>query len=435
MRSAAPPPRPDRTTEPVVALSAEVADTPHPQLAATPWPAEDGGPRRQQRPHGLAGPHAGRARLAAVRQAPLSVMALLAPDDGVLVLRNTVGAAGVSWVESIDPESLEERHRSPDLPLGPFWPGGMAVLHDGAVVVVQGRWAHRLGPDLQLERSRRLPVDAPHNSFVVLDDGSLAVKDLERPGGPASTLSILDPVSLEHRTAPVALPEPSVARLSADGDDVVVVGVTALHRVRWDHVRGSLAERGRAVEYLRHPDQSFGWDPVVDAGSVWWMDNGDHTFERGLTMLGNGVARGPVRLWRATAGLGEATSVEVCGRPGGAVTNPPLVDPGRGLALAYDSANGVLAAFGIDDLAPRWQRAINTAQHMILFADTGELLVNDHDPAVGDSLAVIDVDDGRVRARAAVSSPAQSVVFGAPGRRRDAYYVSLSTLARIEFDD
>lgn len=413
----------------------------HAHLAMTPWPAEDGGPRRQQRPHGSSGPNAGSARLAATRPVAVAVMALLAPGGRLLLLRNTIGADAVTWVEELDPESLEPLGRSPELALGPFWPGGMAVLADGAVAVVQGRWAHRLGADLAVERSHELPVDAPHNSFVVLDDGSLATKDLQRPGGPPSTLSILDPVTLEDRTAPVALAEPSVARLSADGNDLAVVGVSALHRPRWDPATGVVVDRPELdVPYLVHPDQSFGWDPVIDAGAIWWLDNGDHTFEHGFTMLGNGVADGPVRLWRApldgTGSRGDAKAIEICGQAKGAVTNPPLVDADRGLVLGYDSANGVLAAFTADaGLAPRWQRPLRTSQHLVLYPDTGEVLANDHDPATGDALVVLDVSTGEVRARVAVESPAQSVVFGAPGLQRDAYYVSLSTIARVEFGD
>jgi hypothetical protein len=375
--------------------------------------------------------------LVASRTDPLFVMVLLAPDDRVLVLRNTIGPDAVSWIEEVHPESLEVVRRSADLPLGPFWPGGFAVLADGAVVVVQGRWAHRLTPDLALEASQQLPVDAPHNSFVVLGDGSIATKDLQRPGGPPSTLSVLDPVTLDDRMAPAPLPEASVARLSADGDELVVVGVTALHRLQWDGRAGTLTPRpDLRVDYLVHADQSFGWDPVVDAGAVWWLDNGDHRFENGFTMLGNGVAAGPVRLWRAPLDGGAPTSVEVAGLPGGAVTNPPLVDPDRGIALGYDSANGVLAAFGADAaLAPRWERRLATSQHLVLFPDTGEVLVNDFDRELGDSLAVLDIETGEVRARATVDSPAQSVVFGAPGTRRDAYYLSLSTLARVQFDN
>jgi hypothetical protein len=402
--------------------------------ADTPWPAEDGGPERRQRPRDLPGPNAGAGHLAAVRQTGLSVMALLGPGDQLLLLCNSIGPDGVSWVESLDPESLEVRRRSIELPLGPYWPGGMAVLDDGTVVVVQGRWAHRLDPDLGLAASHELPVDAPHNSFVLLGDGTLATKDLQRPGGPASTLSLLDPVTLAPVAAPMRLHEPSVARLGAHGDQLVVVGVDSVGRYRWDGASGQLGLTD-TVRYRTRPDQSFGWDPVIDDGAIWWLDNGDHRFNEGFTMLGNGVAEGPVRLWRVPLDGGGPASVEVCGQPRGAVTNPPLVDPARRLALAYDSANGVMAAVSADDLSVRWQRPLATAQHLILFPDTGEVIANDHDPATGDALVVLDVETGDLRCRVPVQSPVQSVVFGAPGRDRDAYYVSLSTIARVQFTD
>lgn len=363
-------------------------------------------------------------------------MVLIAPDDRVILLRNTVGPDAVTWVEALDPETLEERYRSPEVPVGPYWPGGCAVLADGAVIVVQGRYVSRLAPDLTLEKRRALPVEAPHNSFVVLDDGSLAVKDLQRPDGPPSTLSVLDPVTLEDRAAPQTIGEPSVARLSADGNDVVVVGVSTLRRFAWEPESGRLTPRAECDRLYRvHADQSFGWDPVIDAGAVWWMDNGDHRFQDGLTMLGNGVAPGPVRLWRVGLDGGPARSVEVSGQPGGSITNPPVVDETRGLAIGYDSANGTLAAFSIDGLEPMWRTSINTAQHLVLFADTGELLANDFDRETGDSLAVVDVTSGAVTVRTPVESPVQSVVFPAPGTRRDAYYVSLSTVARVVFGD
>lgn len=416
---------------------AKASPSPRPRgYADTPWPAEDAGPRRRQRPHGLSGPAAGSARLAAVRQAPITVMAILGAGDAVYVLRNTLGAGAVSWVEELHPESLEELHRSPDLALGPFWPGGFAALDDGSMLVVEGSWAHRLSPDLEVMRSRQLPIDAPYNSFVLLADGSVATKDLQRPGGPPSTLSVLDPVTLEDRAAPLHLHEPCVARLGADDDDLIVVGVTTTARYRWSSSSATVARRSDLdAAYLVHPDQSFGWDPVVDAGAIWWMDNGDHTFENGFTMLGNGVAPGPVRLWRAALDGTRIDAVEVCGRPGGSITNPPLLDIERNLAVAYDSANAVLAAFDIATLAPRWQVPIGTAQHLILFPDTGELIANDYRAGAGDALALIDVQTGEIRVRVEVESPTQSVVFGAPGRRRDVYYVSLSTIARVVFDD
>lgn len=362
-------------------------------------------------------------------------MVVLTPDDRVLLLRNGMGEGASSWVEELGPLDVSVRHRSPDLALGPYWPGGLGVLDDGAVIVVQGRHVHRLHSDLSVERSLDLGVDAPHNSFVVLGDGSIACKDLRRPDEGPSTLHVLDPVTLEHRTAPHVLPEGSVARIAADGDELVVVGNTAVHRLRWDPAARTLTPSASPATYLVHADQSYGWDPVVTPEHVWWMDNGDHRFPNGFTLLGNGVAAGPVRLWRLDRANGGLDSTEISGLPGGVVSNPPVVDAARGQVIAYDSANAVLAAFDLRTLAKRWSVPLATAQHLVLFPDTGELLANDFVKDAGDHLAVVDVTDGKVTARVATGSPMQSVVFCTPGTRRDAYYVSLSTVARIELED
>lgn len=353
-------------------------------------------------------------------------------DDRLLLLRKGFSDGGPSWVEEIDPLTLEVRRRSPDLALGPFWPGGFAAFADGSTVVVQGAHAHRLDASLAIVASVRLPAEAPYNSFVVLADGSIATKDLQFPGAAPSQLSILDPITLTARCAPFELPEPSVARISASGNGIVVVGVTSVHRLRWDPASATIAPTVAPARYLVHEGQSYGWDPVIADDTVWWLDNGDHTFPNGLTMLGNGVAPGPVRLWRLRGD--ELASVEVCGRPAGAVSNPPLVDPARGLVVGYDSANGVLAAFDTASLEQRWSTELNTAQHLMLFPATGELIADDHDRATGDGLAVVDIATGEVTVRAPIGSPAQSVVFGAPGLHDDVYYVSLSTIARIELD-
>lgn len=414
-----------------------VAEQPARGLAATPWPAEDGGPQRLQQPRGLVGPGAGAGTLVATRTDPIAVMAVLAPGSAgaepyrLLLLRNSVGPEGVSWVEELDPDGLEPRRRSQDLDLGPYWPGGLAVLDDGAVVVVQGRFVHRLDANLRVEASRCMEVDAPHNSFVVLSDGSLALKDLQFPDGTPSVLSVLDPVTLGDRCAPYTLGEPSVARLAAAGMTVAVVGVDALHRIGADTVGGVCSPLAAPLRYRTNPDQSYGWDPVVTEDAVWWLDNGAHTFPQGLTMLGNAVSAGPVRLWRAQ---GEVlSSVEVSGVAAGAVTNPPLVDTGRELVIGYDSANGVMAAFDMATLALRWRTRLRTATHLVLHPDTGEVIANDHDPDSGDALVVVGIEEGEVRVRVPVASPAQSVVFGCPGWRRDHYFVSLSTIARVQF--
>ena len=106
-----------------------------------------------------------------------------------------------------------------------------------------------------------------------------------------------------------------------------------------------------------------------------------------------------------------------------------------GLAVSTSSSEALTTYEQGLDLALRWRIDLATAQHLVLYPDSGELVANHHDRAAGDSLVTVDVATGEVRTRTAVDSPAQSVVFGAPGERRDFYYVSLSTVARVTFHD
>ncbi len=50
---------------------------------------------------------------------------------------------------------------------------------------------------------------------------------------------VLEPEGLEIVDA-IGVPEASIARTSAAGDDVYVVGVRAVHRFGWDRARGRL---------------------------------------------------------------------------------------------------------------------------------------------------------------------------------------------------
>jgi hypothetical protein len=349
----------------------------------------------------------------------------------------------VGWVERIDPDRLVALERSADLPAGPFWPGGLAAHANGSLHVVFGRWCHRLAPDCTIAARRELPQPRPYNSFVILSDGTLATKDLDRALVHPSRVSLLEPDQLEPRCAEVELPEPSIARLSADGNVLYVVGISSVFRYVWDPAAERLErDDGWSFRYRSLPGQSYGWDPVIDGGHLWFIDNGQHSYT--TSMLGAGVAPGPVHLLRAS--LSESSDhelVEVCGDPYGTVTNPPLYDPQRQIAVAYDSGNAVLTAWrlGHGQLERLWQVGCATASHMVRYPDTGELVVGDfHDglPALRgpvsrklamragrlaasrrfraaaerrchDDVVVIDIETGNERARARVPSLFQSV--------------------------
>lgn len=372
-------------------------------------------------------------------------MVVLRDPGEVYLLCHTGGDEAVSWVEQIDPQTLDIVRRSPDLPGGPTWPGGIAAHADGALYVAFGRYVHRLSSDLEVLTSVELPRRRPYNSFVVLGDGNVAVKDFagNRPGHldeyerrQASHLMVLEQGSLRVLDV-IDLPEPSIARLSADGDDIYVVGDTSLMRVLWRDGRLALDEQFVA-RYRTMEGQGFGWDAVIADGAAWFMDNGSGTERYAGTFLGIGEHSAPLHLIRVDLSTAEVRMMQVCGLPGGIIANPPAVDPSRAIAVAYDSGNGVVAAFDYGptgDMKPRWQRSLNHAAHPMLFTDDGLIAVLDHQPDQGgEHLVLVDIATGDERLRVATGSPVQSVLFMAPGHDRDIYVCSFTTISRIALD-
>jgi hypothetical protein len=406
-------------------------------------------------------------RLAATRDAFATTMVVLRGPGEAFVLRHTLGSRplrdpSTAWVERIEPRTLQPVARSPELAGGPFWPGGLAAHANGSLHVVFGRHCHRLSPELSPLASRELPRARPYNSFVVLADGTLAMKDLDRELREPALVTLLDPDTLEPRSEHVELPEPSIARLSADGNVLYAVGASTVWRYRWD---GARLERDGGWQFRYHggAGHSYGWDPVISGGHLWLLDNGAHDYT--TTMRGAGVAPGAVRLLRVSLDdPDDREAVEVCGLPRGTVTDPPLYDPGRRIAIAYDSGNGVVQAFRFESaLRPLWRRELAHAAHMVQFPGTGELVMHDfHGPRfahtrvaralggrwsgparsarvrralgrrAGDDVVVLDIETGAERGRARVPSMFQSVLFPAPGFRRDLYWCTFSTLARLE---
>ncbi len=405
------------------------------------WPGEDGGPRRTEVPRSGRGLGIGPDEhlVATSRDAMVATMVVLRDPGEAYLLCHTGGDEAISWVERFDPESLDVIERSPDLAGGPTWPGGMAVHANGSLYVVFGRHAHRLGPDTVPIVSRELPRDRPYNSFVVLDDGCIVTKDFggTLPGGTdppseAAELLVLEPERLDI-VARLALPERSVARLSADGNDVYAVGDTTVFRIAWDGTHLELDDDFRP-KYRTIDGQGYGWDAVLDAGAAWFLDNGNGSERYAGTFRGQGISTAPLHLVRADLATGAVQLTEICGLPLGVVANPPAIDPDREIAVGYDSGNGVLAAFSFsgDTMVPLWSREQHHACHPLRFPDTGELVTGDHDAeTMTDHVVVLDIETGAEQARVATGSPVQSVVFPCPGFDRDLYWCSFTTLTRI----
>jgi hypothetical protein len=404
------------------------------------WSGEDGGPtRRQVAPGGFGAGTSGRLEVTS-RFAPAATMVVTRDPGEVFLLGHTAGDGATSFVERIDPASLEPVARSPDLAGGPVWPGGMAAHANGSLYVVFGNHAHRLDPDLQVVATRTLPRLLPYNSFVLLPDGHLVTKDFagSRPGVQvpeperrASELVVLEPDHLGVVDR-LPLPEPSIARLSADGPDVYVVGDTNLLRV---HTEGGLRlDGGFRVPYRVLDGQTYGWDCVLAEGAAWFLDSGDGSERYAGSLIGLGTSPVPLHLVRVELATGTVTMAEVCGRPGGLVANPPVIDERRRIAVGYDSSNGVVTAFGTGGgrLEVRWSRQQHHGSHLVLFEQSGELVTGDFDPGRGaEQVVVLDVETGTELARADTGSPLQSVLFPAVGADGAVYVCSFSTVSRV----
>jgi len=408
------------------------------------WPAEDATPARRQIPLSGAGLGIGPGDRLEVthRLAPLVTMVVLRGPGELFLLRHSAGDGAFASVERIDPVSLAPLAVSPELPGGPVWPGGLAAHGNGSIYVVFGEHAHRLDDELQVRAGRKLPRSLPYNSFVILPDGCLVTKDFagSRPGlsiaaadRRPSELVVLDPEDLEIMDS-LELPEPSIARLSADGSEIYAVGDTSLLRIGWDGTSLRL-DRDFRARYRTLDGQTYGWDCVLADGAAWFLDDGDGSERYAGTLRGQGVSSAPLHLVRVDLATGAVTTTEVCGRAGGLVANPPVIDEQRRIAVAYDSGNGVLAGFHMNDdgrCTMAWSRHQDHGSHLLLFPDTGELLTGDHDAErQAEQAVILDIATGTELARADTGSTVQSVLFPAPGFGRDVYTCSFSTVSRL----
>ena len=406
----------------------------------TPWPAEDGGPARLQVPRGGAGQGGAglglrpgdRLTATAVTRVMSTMTVLGEPGEVYLLthsaLRARVGLPTSCRVSLIDPVSLASAAKSPRLPGGPMWPGGMALHANGDLYVVYGRWAHRLGRDCSLKESLKLPIDLPYNSFVVLDNGLIVTKNISdsRP----ARLSVLRPDPLGFACADIECPEPAIARLSAVGNTVYVVGVRSIFRFDWDG-QTLVRDEDWRFDYATGTAQTYGWDVVLGLGNAWFMDNGKHRYVR--SMIGRGVSPTANRLIRVNlADSKDFDAVEVSGIPGGTITNPPLVDEVRRIVVGYDSANRVMRAWVFDGgLRHLWRKDdFGAASHMICLPDTGEIVTNDFGRG-GEHVVVLDIETGAEKGRARIGGCTQGVVFPSPGWSRDIYFSAMSRFGRV----
>lgn len=410
----------------------------------SPWPSEDAGPARLQAAPANSGLNLkdGASLQASSRRTQMSTMTVLGAVGEVFllthsVLRSHLGLSTTATVSLIDPITLKTIRKSIPLKGGPMWPGGMAVHANGSLVVVYGRYAHKLDRQCNVLKSYLLPIHEAYNSFVVLDNGLIVTKNLSRTT--QAQLTTLKPDTFKSACNDVICPEASIARLSAVGNTVYVVGVTRVWRYHWDDTLQRLIRDPKwQCHYLQGASQTYGWDMVIEGDNGWLMDNGQHNYL--LSMLGAGQNKAPNRLIRVS--LKQTDSFQtwpVSGLPFGSITNPPLVDIERRIVVGFDSANRHLKAWRIHSLPNTsdvqlealWHLPeMGAASHMLLFPSTGELCVNDY-KRFKEQVVILDIETGQEKSRVSTGGRMQGVVFPSAGWHNDFYWCSMDRLTRV----
>ena len=430
---------------------------PVPGYYDSPWPAECGGPRRQKAPRskglglssgstlGQRSRHNGEWNVMAVQRAPGEIF---------LLYNNHINSAEkYGGVELIDPVTLETIRRSPRLPSGGHtWCGGIAAHENGFLYFNNGNRCFKLDPDCGVVAEKRLPRDSAYNSFLVMADGRLVMKNIERDAGRASTFVILDPERLEQIGPEVAIPENSMGRIAmdttTDGQFIYVPGSHHFYRYRYADGRLSIDQTWQPrYRTLADDEQSFSWDSCLSDGGCWFLDNGDN--EANAVIFGtrpfgarrpprgsvfSGLASSPQKLHRIDlADPRRAAVLEPFGLPFGSIFSPPAFDPIRKIAIAFDTGNGRLGALrylGGARFETLWTRPCRVSMQLVLFLDTGEVAVNDFRNGF-DEIVVFDVETGAERGRVATESRVANGMFLSTGWYRDVIYCSIGTIARV----
>ncbi|MEM7325131.1 MAG: hypothetical protein AAF531_18725 [Actinomycetota bacterium] len=387
-------------------------------------------------------------------------------DPGELFLYGTTLAsdpAVAGWVERVDPVTLEPLASTGDLPAGGHeWPGGVAVHRNGDLYMVSGGYMHRVAPNCEVLAALPMPIDHAHNGLLILDDGSILTKDIRvGEGAEPSTLTVCDPDLAVLATA--AVPEPSLGRLAVVGDYIYVPGSTRIFRYRWT---GSSLEMdaGWAPQYREADSGGVAGDLAVADGRVWFMDNADvpSVVQRLLPSggadvaggrAGNGGPNGQVSSWGEAGAPGWDTPVRAIGirtdddsdivsinateLPSGWAVAPPLVHDG--VLMAWDTGGMGMAAFDIggSEATPEmlWFQPFRTSMRPLLFANTGELVINDYrildSGRSSDDLVVLDLETGTMKARVPSGDSEMAGVFMTPGAHQTLYFCATEVITRV----
>ena len=419
------------------------------------WPVECGGNRRQKAATGKLLSKNSKTEMISTVSDKWNVM-VIQREKNEFFLGGTMpyfnGPKPYGWVQKINSDSLEVLNESPQLPCGDHvWCGAIAAHENGSIIKVNGSFMHVLSPECEVILEKELPINQAHNGLLILSDGTIVTKDCRLENQQNSTITRLDPNTLELLHEPFALPEGSMGRIASDlnddGEFIYIPGIERIWRIKVLPDALELDEDWQPQYRNANHSQGLAWDGCISEGSLWVMDNGDIESVRSIYGVNpNGrVAENTHLSWRNPAPWkgrqrlikfdlisGEKTSIEPFDKEGGGIIAPPVNVPEYEMCIAWDSINGGLAGISTTDrkLAVSWQLDMRPTMQPVIFPESGELVINNFENGE-DELIVVDIATGELLSRAKVNARLANGMFLTPGFNRDIFYCTTGTFSKV----
>ena len=419
------------------------------------WPVECGGNRRQKAATGKLLSKNSKTEMISTVSDKWNVM-VIQRDKNEFFLGGTMpyfnGPKPYGWVQKINSDSLEVLNESPQLPCGDHvWCGAIAAHENGSIIKVNGSFMHVLSPECEVILEKELPINQAHNGLLILSDGTIVTKDCRLENQQNSTITRLDPNTLELLHEPFALPEGSMGRIASDlnddGEFIYIPGIERIWRIKVLPDALELDEDWQPQYRNANQSQGLAWDGCISEGNLWVMDNGDIESVRSIYGVNpNGrVAENTHLSWRNPAPWkgrqrlikfdlisGEKTSIEPFDKEGGGIIAPPVNVPEYEMCIAWDSINGGLAGISTIDrkLAVSWQLDMRPTMQPVVFPESGELVINNFENGE-DELIVVDIATGELLSRAKVNARLANGMFLTPGFNRDIFYCTTGTFSKV----
>ena len=419
------------------------------------WPVECGGNRRQKAATGTLSSRNSKTEMISTVSDKWNVM-VIQREKNEFFLGGTMpyfnGPKPYGWVQKINPDTLEVLNESPQLPCGSHgWCGAIAAHKNGSVIKVNGSFMHVLSPDCEVILEKELPINQAHNGLLILSDGTIVTKDCRLENQQNSTITRLDPNTLELLHEPFAMPEGSMGRIASDlnddGEFIYIPGIERIWRIKVLPDALELDEDWQPQYRNGNQSQGLAWDGCISEDSLWVMDNGDIESVRSIYGVNpNGrVAENTHLSWRSPAPWkgrqrlikfdlmsGDKTSIEPFDKEGGGIIAPPVNVPEYEMCIAWDSINGGLAGISTIDrkLAVSWQLDMRPTMQPVFFPESGELVINNFENGE-DELIVVDIATGELLSRAKVNARLANGMFLTPGFNRDIFYCTTGTFSKV----